>query len=307
MEVEIERTLVGRVMGPGGATINAIRSEVGCVLDSSKMRVRAAASSSLRAARSSSRGAAEGGGAPGRPPPPRGCSPGREHVAPRGTRKTPEQTRRDAAAGRLAQQQRLAAAPPPPPAPAPAPPPAPPPPSPSRRRPRPSQEYQVTVAPRDAQVLLGLPGLKEEARRAGVRLQTEEDDDGWLHLTLRGSAAAIAAAKAKVESVLSSPPVTPTTAPAAARAAVDPADGVAYTRDEFVAEYGGTREWDAAKRGPRRRRRRSRRRRRVRARPAPPSALRRGTATAATTAASLATRTRTSRSWCEGRVASTRS
>ena len=100
----------------------------------------------------------------------------------------------------------------------------------------------MTVAPRDAQVLLGLPGLKEEARRAGVRLQTREDDDGWLHLTLRGSAAAIAAAKAKVESVLSSPPVTPTTAPAAGEERrVDPADGVAYTRDEFVAEYGGTR------------------------------------------------------------------
>ena len=106
----------------------------------------------------------------------------------------------------------------------------------------------MTVAPRDAQVLLGLPGLKEEARRAGVRLQTREDDDGWLHLTLRGSAAAIAAAKAKVESVLSSPPVTPTTAPAAGEERrVDPADGVAYTRDEFVAEYGGTREWEAAK------------------------------------------------------------
>ena len=31
---------------------------------------------------------------------------------------------------------------------------------------------------------------------------------------------------------------------------IDPADGVAYTRDEFVAEYGGTREWESAKRAP---------------------------------------------------------
>ena len=35
-------------------------------------------------------------------------------------------------------------------------------------------------------------------------------------------------------------------APSAANRRVDPSNGVAYTRAEFIAEYGGTAEWDAA-------------------------------------------------------------
>ena len=184
-------------MGPGGATINAIRSEVGCVLRFVKMR-RAAASSSLRAARSSSPRCSRGWGRRWRrpPAPPRGVPRGAS-MAPRGTRKTPEPGVAGAAARRRPTRP-AGASPPlaPPVVPAPAPPAPPPPPSPSRRRPRPNREYLLTVAPRDAQVLLGLPGLKEEARRAGVRLQRGRTTTD-AHLTLRGSAAAIAAAKAR--------------------------------------------------------------------------------------------------------------
>ena len=140
MEVEIERTLVGR---DGAGRRDDQRDTLGSAAssDSSKMRVRAAASSSLRAARSSSPRCSRGWGRRWGARPPGVLPPGREHMAPRGTRKTPEQTRRDAAAGRLAQQQRLARRPAPPPAPrrgaaaGPPPPPSPsPPPAPSRAR-----------------------------------------------------------------------------------------------------------------------------------------------------------------------------
>ena len=35
-------------------------------------------------------------------------------------------------------------------------------------------------------------------------------------------------------------------APSAANRRVDPSNGVAYTRAEFIAEYGGTQEWEQA-------------------------------------------------------------
>ena len=311
MEVEIERTLVGRVMGPGGATINAIRSEVGCVLrfvkDEGTGGGKLFAAGSAQQLAAVQQRVGEALEAPAHPPP--GVLRGASTWLPAAPAR--RRSRRDATPPPADWPSNSASPPPPPPASAAAGAAA----GPAAAAvalaaagPEPSQEYLLTVAPRDAQVLLGLPGLKEEARRAGVRLQTREDDDGWLHLTLRGSAGRDRRGEGEGRVGVEQPARDADDGAGGGRgAAVDPADGVAYTRDEFVAEHGGTREWEAAKRETAKA---------TAPQPPPPSgpsaavaasALRRGTATAATTAASLATRTRTSQSWCVAKVASTRS
>ena len=66
------------------------------------------------------------------------------------------------------------------------------------------EEYIMQLTPHEGSQLTGSKtALSTVMRLAGVRLQVSRTDDGWICLTIRGSAASIDNAKRRVESLIS--------------------------------------------------------------------------------------------------------